>query len=121
MGLSEITILTVEDDAVVRRQIARLLEAEGYKVLQAATGDEAVAILTENEVNLILTDWKMPGMDGVGLLNYARAHYPDVVVAMVTAYPEGLDQFKPDAILVKPFNASQLKEMIKYLTEKQRT
>ncbi|RJP16172.1 MAG: response regulator [Candidatus Abyssobacteria bacterium SURF_5] len=120
MRLLDIIILLVEDDDIVRRQMARLLQADGYKILQAARGDDALTLLDHEDVDLVLSDWKMPGMDGVGVLNYVRTHHPDVPVALVTAYPEGLEQFKPDAILVKPFNADQLRQLIRTLTHKQK-
>lgn len=120
MNSDEVSVLAVEDDEIVRRQMARVLRSEGYTVFEAARGEEAIVLLGEGDVDLILTDWKMPGMDGVGVLNYVRTHHPDVHVAIVTAYPEGLEQFGPDAILVKPFSAEQLKQLVRSLAEGQK-
>jgi CheY-like chemotaxis protein len=116
MTLPDIAILAVEDDDIVRRQMVRLLQVDGFRVFQASCGEEAIALLDQEDIDLVLTDWKMPGMDGVSLLKYVRAHHPDVPVALVTAYPEDLEQFKPDAILVKPFSAKQLRSLIHDLT-----
>jgi CheY-like chemotaxis protein len=116
MTSPETAILAVEDDDIVRRQMVRLLQVDGFTVFQAACGEEAVALLDREDIDLVLTDWKMPGMDGVSLLKYVRAHHPDVPVALVTAYPEDLEQFKPDGILVKPFSAKQLRSLIRDLT-----
>ncbi len=118
---SELSILVAEDDDIVRRQMVRLLRSDGYIVYEAARGEEALALLQAHDIDLVLTDWKMPGMDGVGVLNYVRMHHHEVPVAIVTAYPEGLDQFHPDGILVKPFNMQQLRELIRELAEKQKT
>jgi CheY-like chemotaxis protein len=120
MNLPDISILIVEDDEIVRRQMVRVLRNDGYSVLQAARGEEAIALLNTEDVDQVLTDWKMPGMDGVGVLNYVRTHHPDVPVAIVTAYPEGLEQFGPDAILVKPFNAEELRQLVHQLEKKQK-
>jgi len=121
MSKLETSILVVEDDDIVRRQIVRLLEFEGYSVFSASRGEEAIVLLDNETIDLVLSDWKMPGIDGVGVLNYVRAHHPEIRVALVTAYPEGLEQFKPDAILVKPFSAEQLRRLIQGMVEKQKT
>ena len=111
-------ILLVEDDVVQMRQMARVLKAEGYHVSQASCGDEAVRILEDGEISLVLTDRKMPGMDGDSLLQHLRTHYADIPVAVVTAYPEGIEILGPDALLVKPFNGDQLKETVHDLIKK---
>ena len=112
-------ILVVEDDDVQRRQVVRALQAEGYVVYDASTGDEAVRLLKDTKVNLVLTDRKMPGMNGETLLQYVRATYSDLPVAIITAYPEGIAEFKPDALLVKPYKSDELRELVKHLIEHQ--
>ncbi len=113
----KIILLVVEDDDVQRRQMSRLLSAEGYEVLQAPSGDEAIQMLGEREFDLVLTDRRMPGVDGVSLLNHIRAIYPSLPVAIVTAYPEGMENLKPNAVLVKPFGSEQLVQLVRRLTE----
>lgn len=109
------TILVVEDDDVQRRQMARALIANDYNVIQAAEGHEAVRFLAEQKVYLVLTDRKMPGMDGLSLLEHIRTHHSQIPVAVVTAYPEGMDDFKPDALLEKPFRMDALIAMVRTL------
>lgn len=109
-------LLIVEDDDVQRRQMSRLLKAEGYEVSQASAGDEAIRMLSEQKIDLVLTDRRMPGVGGVELLNHIRANYPRIPVAIVTAYPEDLENLKPNAILVKPFGSEQLTELVRHLT-----
>lgn len=109
-------LLIVEDDDVQRRQMSRLLKAEGYEVSQASTGDEAIQKLGEKKFDLVLTDRRMPGVDGVSLLNHIRTNHPRIPVAIVTAYPEDLEELKPDALLVKPFGSEQLTELVRHLT-----
>ena len=109
------TILVVEDDTVQMRQVVRLLKAEGYSLSQASSGEEAVRILDEMTVNLVLTDRKMPAMDGDSLLDYVRTNHPGTPVAIITAYPEGVEGLKPDGLLEKPFRWHQLKELVERL------
>jgi two-component SAPR family response regulator len=58
-------------------------------------------------------------MDGEWLISYVRVNYPKIPVVFATAYPEGLDEFNPDAILVKPFTLDRLKETISRLADKE--
>ena len=109
------TILVVEDDTVQRRQVVRLLKAEGYGLSQASSGEEAVRRLDEVTVNLVLTDRKMPAMDGDSLLNYVRINHPGIPVAIITAYPEGVEDLEPDGLLEKPFRWHQLKKLVERL------
>jgi CheY-like chemotaxis protein len=95
----------------------RLLSGEGYEVSQASTGDEAIQMLGEQKFDLVLSDRRMPGADGVSLLNHIRTNYPNIPVAIVTAYPEGMEDLKPDALLVKPFGSQELTELVRRLTE----
>ena len=117
--MSECSILVVEDDTIQRRQIARALEKEGYDVLQASTGHETIRILESQSICLVLTDRKMPWMDGDWLLSYVRINYPRIPVAFATAYPEETENLKPDGILVKPFSSNTLKDLVHRLLEKE--
>jgi two-component system response regulator PilR (NtrC family) len=80
------SLLIVEDEQVLRESLAGLLEEEGYEVLQAGNGAEAYAIVLERPVNLILTDVRMPEMDGMQLLERLRQLVPETPVIMMTAY-----------------------------------
>ena len=114
----EQTILIVEDDPIQRRQIARALISSGYPVELAANGEEAVEILSDEPVAIVLTDRRMPGMDGVELLELIRAKYPKMLVALITAYPGETENFSPDALLSKPFGHQELLELVQRLSQK---
>ncbi len=114
--MSKCSILVVEDDAVQMRQMARILRADGYIVSEASNGADAIRILEENKANLVLTDRRMPCMDGDSLLAHIRASCPEIPVAVITAYPEGVEDLKPDALLEKPFKGNQLRELVRRLT-----
>ncbi len=112
-------ILLAEDEPIQRRQLARVLKNEGYEVLQASTGREAIRILNEQPVDAVLTDLRMPELDGLSLLNYIKTNFARVLVAIITAHPDALKDAKPDAVLGKPFGGEQLKEMVKNLFGKE--
>jgi two-component system response regulator PilR (NtrC family) len=80
------SVLIVEDEQVLRESLAGLLEAEGYDVFQAAHGDEAYKIVLEHPVDVVLSDVRMPEMDGMALLSHLRQLAPETPVIMVTAY-----------------------------------
>jgi two-component system response regulator PilR (NtrC family) len=80
------SILIVEDEKVLRESLAGLLEEEGYEVLQAGNGAEAYAIVLERSVSLVLSDVRMPEMDGMELLGRLMQLAPETPVIMMTAY-----------------------------------
>jgi CheY-like chemotaxis protein len=79
-------ILVVEDAQIVREPLARLLVSEGFDVSSAADGNEAMAVLESQPVDLILLDVLMPRMDGVKFLSVLRGHerFKGVAVVVVT-------------------------------------
>jgi two-component system response regulator HydG len=79
-------VLVVDDDDSNRVTMERILKREGYEVLHAASGKEALEILRDAPVDLVLTDLKMPGMSGIDLLKASRMVEPDVEVLVMTAY-----------------------------------
>ena len=79
-------ILIAEDEQVLRESLAELLGDEGYTVLQAANGREVQQIILKEPVDLVLSDIRMPEMDGMTLLAYLRQAAPETLVMMITAY-----------------------------------
>ncbi len=79
-------VLVVDDDAELRSGVIDVLRAEGYEADAASDGFRAVAKLTELEPDLILTDLKMPGMDGIELMQRARKLDPDRPIVLMTAF-----------------------------------
>jgi CheY-like chemotaxis protein len=79
-GERPLTVLVVEDEAVIRFDIAYQLEAAGFTVLQASTADHAIAILErQNDIRLVFTDVHMPGsMDGLRLAACVRDRWPPI-------------------------------------------
>ncbi|MDI6795492.1 MAG: sigma-54 dependent transcriptional regulator [Desulfatibacillaceae bacterium] len=107
------TILIVDDEKNYPPIIAAILEDEGFETLTANSGEVALSILEESDVDLLLTDMKMPGMDGMELLARAREKDPDLPVIMMTAYgtvEKGLEAMDMGAhsYVWKPFQNEQL-------------
>jgi len=79
-------ILIAEDERVLRESLAELLAEEGYEVLQAADGGEVQQIILKEPVDLVLTDIRMPEMDGMTLLGYLKQAMAETPVILITAY-----------------------------------
>lgn len=79
-------ILVVEDDTDARWGLCHFLKKEGYDVSEAEDGIKAHAVLKKEKVDLILSDLKMPGMDGLDLLKHCRKENNAAVFVMMTAY-----------------------------------
>jgi two-component system cell cycle sensor histidine kinase/response regulator CckA len=113
------TILLVEDEDPVRLFGARALRNKGYRVIEARSGENALEVLQESEdVDVLVTDVVMPGMDGVTLARLVRADRPRIQVVLMSGYSEdvALGEFSgEDGIhfLPKPFSLKQLASKVK--------
>ncbi len=110
------SILVVDDDPTLLSMLTDTLTAIGYESVAASDGIEALDLLINSEYkfDLMITDIKMPSMDGIGLLKRARRHCPDLPVLFITAYAsrEIIAQTSPNGLLAKPFRISHLENMI---------
>ncbi|HOE63762.1 MAG TPA: sigma-54 dependent transcriptional regulator [Candidatus Sumerlaeota bacterium] len=88
MNVKKTCILIVDDDEGQRSLLSNYLVGEGLKVLTASTGDEALNLLESEDVSMIISDVRMPGMSGLDLLSLCRQRHPQLPVLMVTAYPD---------------------------------
>jgi two-component system cell cycle sensor histidine kinase/response regulator CckA len=114
------TILLVEDEDAVRIFAARALRNKGYTVLEAASGDAALEIVTRHEgtIDLLISDVVMPNMDGPTLIKHARRHRQDMKIIFISGYAEdafrkNLDRDEPFSFLPKPFSLKQLAGKVK--------
>ena len=110
-------ILVVDDEFVVRDSLKEWLQEEGFSVDMAASGSEAIDQLNKQSYQLMLLDIKMPGMDGVEVLQIARDNFANINVIMMTAYATvetAVEAMKIGALdyLVKPFNPETLIPMV---------
>ena len=87
-------MLLVEDEEVVRNFAARALKRQGYKVLEAGSGVEALEVMEKNKgkIDIVVSDVVMPEMDGPTLLKELRKKNPDLKIIFVSGYPN--DAFK---------------------------
>ena len=108
------TILVVEDEEVIRQIVARVLRENDYIVLEAGTGDEALATLPSHpETELIFTDIRMPGRrDGISMAAEAKRLRPDIKIIFATGYADALRNFENATIVRKPYRAGQVVEAV---------
>jgi DNA-binding NtrC family response regulator len=113
-------ILVVDDDASLLSLLVDTLTAIGYKATGVNGGIRALEALAESAYDLLITDIKMPDLDGVQLLERVRGLYANLPVLFITgvSLPETFAQASPDGVLMKPFRISHIEELIeKTLTE----
>jgi CheY-like chemotaxis protein len=108
-------VLVVDDVESVRRLIRRVLEHAGHRVLEASDGVEALACLAANpEVELVLTDLRMPNMDGWELATRLSGRLPRVPVLFMSGFDEHLaSDTVAGPVLPKPFTAQRLDDLIR--------
>jgi two-component system NtrC family response regulator len=107
------TILIVDDEKNYTLVLAAVLEDVGFETLTANSGSEALAVLAESDVDLVLTDMKMPSMDGIDLLERIKAEDADLPVIMMTAHgtvAKAVEAMQKGAYnyILKPFDNEQL-------------
>jgi signal transduction histidine kinase len=117
------TILCVDDEPIIRELCVEVLE--NYRVLQAGDGLEALKILETAEVDLVLSDVKMPKLDGLELLQKVKGEQPDQAIILMTGYSDRnliLSALKAgaDDFINKPINILQLSTTVEKVLEKQK-
>ncbi|MFZ5979831.1 MAG: response regulator [Candidatus Zixiibacteriota bacterium] len=112
-----ITILVVDDELMMRNLMEKILVRDGYKVLTAENGDAALELLKNNQVNIVISDMKMPEMNGFDLLKIVKKEYPHIGMIMMTAY--GDTYTVKDALLLgadeyitKPFKSFEVSMVV---------
>ena len=116
-------ILIVEDEKSMREILRILLESEGYEVKSAQDGKEAIEFLEDDIFDLVVTDIKMPGVDGFEVLKRARELSPDTLVVMITAFgttESAIEAMKLGAYdyIHKPFKIDEIRIVVKKALEK---
>jgi len=107
------TVLIVDDDQKLLKMLRRTLVYEGFDVVTAADGHEALAQVDAHRPDVIVLDWLMPGLDGLGVMERLRAAQDETMILMLTARDaiedrvEGLESGADD-YLVKPFAPAEL-------------
>lgn len=83
---SDVKILCVDDEANILSALRRTLTSFGYNVITAKSGQEGLKTLQQEPVQLVISDMRMPGMDGVSFLEYVSVRWPDTVRVLLTGY-----------------------------------
>lgn len=107
------TILVVEDEALTRTKITRVLTRHGFQVVEAATGEEAVRLLREQVFDLMVLDILLPGMDGFEVCAWVKDAQPGLAIIMLTNLGTVTDRIRglglgADDYMVKPFSTEEL-------------
>ena len=113
-------ILLTEDDDAVRAFVARALEMDGHKLVLAEDGEDGFDRLQEyeGEFDLMLTDIKMPFMDGIELAKTSAKHFPDLKILFMTGFADqreradGLEDIVID-VVSKPFSLSEIRDAVR--------
>jgi len=112
------TILIVEDSEVVRSLTGRMLVDEGYPIVTAIDGVEAIEVLERSSIGVVVTDLKMPRMNGRELARQIAARWPRVRMLFMTGHPEaGLMADLPGLVLMKPFTPEALRAAVRALVD----
>ena len=110
-------ILLVDDEPLILKGLRFTLEQEGYEILTAADGEEALQVFFDQQVDLVLLDVMLPKLDGISVCQRIREH-SNVPIIMLTAKGEDMDkilglEYGADDYMTKPFNILEVKARIK--------
>ena len=112
-------ILLAEDEYLVRLLVKDDLEESGFVVLEAGHGLDAIAMLEDpGDVDLLVTNLRMPGADGIEVAIAARARHPDIPIIFISATPQHLTSPRtpiPHHLMSKPFDTASLVELVRTL------
>ena len=122
--MTDRTILVVDDERKIRQLVRAYLEKEGFGVIEASTGHEALEKVRNHDPNLIVLDVMLPGLDGIEVLREVRT-FSDVYVVMLTAKTEEVDKLiglsvGADDYLAKPFSPRELIARVKAVLRRDR-
>jgi len=118
---SEGLVLVVDDEPDVRKVVRMTLEKVGYDVVEAEDGEKAIEEIKKGEnsllLNLIITDIRMPNMNGIEVLNYYRKEWPSIPLIVLTGFPDldmatSMLQHGISDYLVKPVEAEKLRAAV---------
>jgi len=111
-------ILIVDDDALIRETVRKILELDGYEIMEAQDGSRVLEVLAANRIDLLLTDILMPGWNGLRTISEVRRYNSDMkIVAMSGSgasciHLDDASKLGADAAIAKPFTPSELRALI---------
>jgi predicted signal transduction protein with EAL and GGDEF domain/ActR/RegA family two-component response regulator len=116
---SEKTLLLVDDEENVLMALKRILRRQGYKILTASSAEEGMEIMAQNQVSVVLSDQRMPGMSGVEFLRRVKTMHPNVVRMILSGYTEvatltdAINKGEIYQFITKPWENDALTAMIR--------
>ena len=118
-------VLVIEDDHGIRDTLQRVLAEEGHEVAVESRGDDGLARATRDSFNLVITDWRLPGLNGLELvrqLHAARARLPIILITAYGTTETAIEAMKFGAYdyLLKPFNVPELLEIVRKAADSNR-
>jgi DNA-binding NtrC family response regulator len=118
-------LLIVEDEKIALKNLQHVMEKEGYDVTGTTSGAAALSLIEKEEFDLVLTDLRMPKVDGMEVLRKCRELHPDLEVIMITAYatvPSAVETMKKGAyhFIPKPFRLDEVRQTVREALEKVR-
>jgi DNA-binding NtrC family response regulator len=116
------SILLIDDEELPRKNIARVLESEDYHVYEVENGNDAIAAISERDFDLVLSDLKIPGIDGLGVLRHVRSVSPQTMFILMTGYASvdsAIEAFRGGAhdYILKPVVLEDVLQKVKRLLE----
>lgn len=110
-------VLVVDDEGANRYSVSKTLQRVGYVVSEAASGEEALELIQKQHFDVILTDIRMPGIDGVELLRQVKEEAPDAIVILMTAYASlgtAVEALRLGAhdYLIKPSSSQDIRQSV---------
>lgn len=121
--MTKAKILVVDDEEIVLKSCRKILKGGGYQVLTTLSGQEAFELLEKEPFDIVITDMKMPGIDGMEVLERVKEEYPDTIVIMITGYStvqSAVQAMKLGAFdyIPKPFTPDEVLIVIEKALEK---
>jgi DNA-binding NtrC family response regulator len=115
-------ILIIDDEPIALSNMSHVLEREGYKVTACENGESGLAAMQSTEFDIVLTDLRMPGIDGMDVLRHIRESIPDLPVIMITGQAtldSAVDAMKAGAFhyIAKPFRLNEAREVVRSALE----
>jgi two-component system, NtrC family, response regulator AtoC len=118
-------ILFVDDESALRRVFAERLSDVGFEVVEAESGERALELLDQFAFDIVITDLRMPGMDGMQVVDEARSRYPGIIALVITGFgtvKDAVDAIKRGAsdFITKPFQFDELMHVLHKALEQRR-
>ena len=116
-------ILLVDDEPLIRESLYEILRIEGYKAQMVQSGEEALEVVRQRKIDIVVTDLKLPQISGIELLAEVKENFPEVEVILITGYgtiETAVEAMKKGAYdyITKPINDNEIKLIIRKIVEK---